>query len=238
MSGCARVEANIAPVAALFGEPSRAAILTVLLDGRALPAGELASIAGINPTAASGHLLKLINGGLLAVHVEGRHRYYRLANEAVATVIEDLAQLSGSPPILRLPTLSPAVRALREARTCYDHLAGQVSVAIAAALERRGWLVRGEGKRYEIGNETGRQWFARHGVDFATIKPGRHGLARQCLDWTERRPHVAGPIGAQLFTCWCERGWLERETVRSRRVEITALGRRKLRQELGLAWQP
>src|SRR5882757_689774 len=139
MSGCARIETNIAPVAALFGEPSRAAILTVLLDGRALPAGELAAIAGINPTAASGHLLKLINGGLLAVHVEGRHRYYRLANEAVATVIEDLAQLSGGLPILRLPTLSPAVRALREARTCYDHLAGQLSVAIATALERRGW---------------------------------------------------------------------------------------------------
>ncbi len=163
-----RVEPNIAPIAALFGEPSRAAILTVLLDGRALPAGELAGVAGINSTAASGHLSKLVNGGLLAVDVEGRHRYYRLANPAVATVIEDLAQLSGRPPIFNLPKLSPSARALRQARTCYDHLAGQLAVAIAATLESRGWLVRGEGKRYEIGNEAGRQWFANQGVNFQT----------------------------------------------------------------------
>ena len=186
-----RVEPNIAPVAALFGEPSRAAILTVLLDGRALPAGELAGVAGINPTAASGHLSKLVTGGLLAVEVDGRHRFYRLANPTVATVIEDLAQLSGRPAIFNLPQLSPSARALRQARTCYDHLAGQLAVAIAATLESRGWLVRGEGKRYEIGSEAGRQWFANQGINFQTIKPGRYGLARQCLDWTERRPHLA-----------------------------------------------
>ena len=173
-----RVEPNIAPVAALFGEPSRAAILTVLLDGRALPAGELAGVAGINPTAASGHLSKLVTGGLLAVEVEGRHRFYRLANPTVATVIEDLAQLSGRPAIFNLPQLSPSARALRQARTCYDHLAGQLAVAIAATLESRGWLVRGEGKRYEIGSEAGRQWFANQGINFQTIKPGRYGLAR------------------------------------------------------------
>lgn len=228
-----RVESNIAPIAALFGEPSRAAVLTVLLDGRALPAGELARVAGINPTAASGHLSKLVNGGLLAVEVQGRHRYYRLANPAVATVIEDLAQLSEKPVIFDLPKLSPAARALRQARVCYDHLAGQLAVAIAAAVESRGWLVRGEGKRYEIGNEEGRQWFADQGVNFQTIKPGRHGLARQCLDWTERRPHLAGPIGAHLLARWCERGWLKRGEGQSRLVEVTALGWRKLRQELG-----
>src|SRR5258708_33983364 len=116
MRVCSGVEANIAAVAALFGEPSRAAILSVLLDGRALPAGELAAIAGINPTAASGHLLKLINGGLLAVHVEGRHRYYRLANEAVARGIEGLGELSGGPPVLALRTLSATVRRLCGAR--------------------------------------------------------------------------------------------------------------------------
>jgi DNA-binding transcriptional ArsR family regulator len=234
MSGCVRVEPNIAPVAALFGEPSRAAILTVLLDGRALPAGELAAIAGLSPTAASGHLLKLIHGGLLAVHVEGRHRYYRLANAAVATVIEDLAQLSGGPPCFSLPKLPPSLLALREARTCYDHLAGELSVAIAAALEMRGWLRRGEGKRYEIGDESGRKWFADQGVDLARLKSGRSGIARQCLDWTERRPHLAGPLGARLFACWCERGWLQRDAGRSRSVTVTALGRRKLHQELGL----
>lgn len=235
MAGHMRVEPNIAPVAALFGEPSRAAILTVLLEGRALPAGELAGVAGMNPTAASGHLLKLINGGLLAVEVEGRHRYYRLANQAVATVIEDLAQLSGRPPILNQPNLAPAARALRQARSCYDHLARELAVAIAATLESRGWLVRGEGKRYEMGSDDGRRWFAGQGVDFETLKPGRHGLARQCLDWTERRPHLAGPIGAHLFAHWCEHGWLKRVKGRSRLVEVTDLGRRKLRRELGLA---
>lgn len=229
-----RVEPNIGPVAALFGEPSRAAILTVLMDGRALPAGALSEVAGISPTSASGHLSKLVNGGLLVVEVAGRHRYYRLANPTVAAVIEDLAQLAARPPILNLPKLSPAARALRQARSCYDHLAGELAVAIAAALESRGWLVRGEGKRYEIESETGRQWFATQGIDFQTIKPGRYGLARQCLDWTERRPHLAGPVGAHLFARWCERRWLARESGRSRMVQVTALGRRRLRQELAL----
>ena len=230
-----RVEPNIAPVAALFGEPSRAAILTVLLDGGALPAGELAGVAGINPTAASGHLSKLVTEGLLAVEVEGRHRYYWLANPAVATVIEDLAQLSGRPAIFNLPQLSPSGLALRQARTCYDHLAGELAVTITATLEDRGWLVRGKGKRYEIGSEAGRQWFANQGISFQTIKPGRYGLARQCLDWTERRPHLAGPLGAHLLAQWCERGWFKRGRG-LRLVEVTALGRRRLRQELGLTF--
>jgi hypothetical protein len=168
------------------------------------------------------------------VEAEGRHRYYRLANSAVANVVEGLALLSNEPAILKTPALLPAARALRQARSCYDHLAGEVAVAIAAALERRGWLLRGEGKRYEIGNDEGRRWFARQGVNFRTIKPGRHGLARQCLDWTERRPHLAGPVGAQLFAHWCERGWLERD--KNRLVKITVLGRRRLRHELGLTF--
>jgi DNA-binding transcriptional ArsR family regulator len=229
-----RIEANIAPVAALFAEPSRAAILSVLLDGRALPAGELANLAGVSPTAASAHLTKLIDGGLLAVEAEGRHRYYRLASAGVAQVLEELALLTKEPAIFRTPPLSPAARALRQARSCYDHLAGELAVAIAAALEGRRWLVRGEGKRYEIENEEGRQWFARNGVNFQTIKPGRYGLARQCLDWTERRPHLAGPVGARLFAHWCGTGWLERDNCHPRLIKLTALGRRNLRRELDL----
>ncbi len=231
-----RIEANIAPVAALFAEPSRAAILSVLLDGRALPAGELASLAGVTPTAASAHLTKLVHGGLLAVEAEGRHRYYRLANTGVAHVIEELSLFSKTPAIFRTLPLSPTARALRQARSCYDHLAGEIAVAIAVALENRGWLVRGEGKRYEIGNAEGREWFARNGVDFQTIKPGRYGFARQCLDWTERRPHLAGPVGAQLFRFWCEQGLLERDKCHARLIRVRTLGRRKLRQELGLTF--
>jgi DNA-binding transcriptional ArsR family regulator len=231
-----RIEANIAPVAALFAEPSRAAILSVLLDGRALPAGELANLAGVSPTAASAHLTKLIDGGLLAVEPEGRHRYYRLANTGVAQVIEELALLTKEPAIFRTPPLSAAARALRQARSCYDHLAGELAVAIATALEGRGWLVRGEGKRYEIENEEGRQWLSRNGVNFQAIKPGRYGFARQCLDWTERRPHLAGPVGAHLFRSWCERGWLERDKYHARLVKVTTLGRRRLQKELGLSF--
>ena len=125
---------------------------------------------------------------------------------------------------------------MRHARSCYDHLAGELAVAIAAALENRGWLVRGESKRYEFGKEEGRKWFARQGVNFQTIKSGRYGVARQCLDWTERRPHLAGPIGAQLFKRWCELGWLERDDCHARLVKVTALGRRSLSQELGLTF--
>jgi DNA-binding transcriptional ArsR family regulator len=229
-----RIEPNIARVAALFGEPSRAAILTVLLDGRSLPAGELARTAGVSVTGASGHLAKLVNGDLLAVEVEGRHRYYRLASPAVAAVIEDLAQLAGRPTLFSLPELSPAAKALRLARSCYDHLAGELAVAIAAALEGRKYLIRGEGRRYNIGGESARRWFARQGVDLQPMRPARHGIARQCLDWTERRPHLAGPLGAELFACWCEAGWLRRRRGQSRLVEVTALGRRKFRQELGI----
>lgn len=230
-----RIEPNIAQVAALFGESSRAAILTVLLDGRALPAGELARTAGVAATAASGHLRKLVEGSLLAVEVEGRHRYYRLAGPAVAAAIEDLAQLAGLPALLSLPKLSPAAEGFRHARSCYDHLAGQLAVAIAAALEKRKHLVRGEGKRYEVGGEAARQWFAKQEIDLQTLRPTRHGIARQCLDWTERRPHLAGPLGAKLFAVWCEAGWLRRHRTQPRLIEVTALGRRKFRQELGIS---
>jgi DNA-binding transcriptional ArsR family regulator len=230
-----RIEPDFSRVAALFGEPSRSAILTVLLDGRAVSAGELARAAGVAPTAASGHLAKLVGGGLVAVSVEGRHRYYRLAGPAVAAVIEDLAQLAGPPAILSLPKLPPSARALRLARSCYDHLAGELAVAIADALEERGYLVRGEGKRYEVAaGEDARHWFARQGVEVDCLRPTRHGIARQCLDWTERRPHLAGPLGAKLFAAWCDAGWLRRHPVQPRMVELTPLGRKKFRQELGL----
>ena len=229
-----RTEPNIAPVASLFGEPSRAAILTVLLDGRALPAGELAQIAGLTPAAASGHLGKLIGGKLLVVEPHGRHRYYRLASAAVAEAIESLAQLTGCPAQLTLPTLSPTARALRHARRCYDHLAGELAVEVARALEARGILLRGEGKRYELGGEAARRWFAAQGVDVPALRPARYGLARQCLDWTERRPHLAGPLGCRLFGSWCERLWIEPRAGHARLVEVTALGRRKLRAHLGI----
>jgi hypothetical protein len=145
---------------------------------------------------SSAHLTKLIDGGLLAVEVEGRHRYYRLANTGVAQVIEELALLTKEPAIFRTPPLPRAARALRHARSCYDHLAGELAVAIAAALENRGWLVRGEGKRYEFGKEEGRKWFALPGSQFPNNQTWsvRSGQTMSRLDgasptsgWTCRR---------------------------------------------------
>ena len=229
-----RIEPNIASVASLFGEPSRAAILTVLLDGRALPASELARIAGVTPTAASGHLSKLMDGKLVNVEPSGRHRYYRLAGAAVATAIEALAQLTERPAPFTLPTPSPAVRALQHARSCYDHLAGELAVEVAQVLESRGHLRRGEDRRYEVFGGSAHRWFAGQGIEIQSLRPGRLGVARQCLDWTERRPHLAGPLGAALFRCWCEQGWLKRCVEQPRLVEVTAVGRLKLREHLGI----
>jgi DNA-binding transcriptional ArsR family regulator len=226
---------DISRIAVLIGQPSRAAILTVLLDGRALPATELARAAGVGATGASDHLAKLVRAKLLEVEIEGRHRYYRLARSDVATVIEELAHLAGVPNALVPLKLSPSAQALRLARSCYDHLAGEFGVAIAAALEDRRYLVRGEGKRYEIGGKQARHWFVKQGVDFDALKPGRWGLARQCLDWTERRPHLAGPLGAKLFMIWKEAGWLKRDERQPRLIEITALGRKHFRRLLGIS---
>jgi DNA-binding transcriptional ArsR family regulator len=234
-----RIEPNIGPVTSLFGEPSRAAILTVLWDGRALPASELARIAGLSPTAASGHLSKLVNGKLLIMERQGRHRYYRLASAAVAEIIENLAQLTERPVPLGAPKLSPAARSLRYARSCYNHLAGELAVEVAQALENRGYLRREDDKRYELGGEEARRWFVAQGIDFQALRPGRYGLAKQCLDWTERCPHLGGPLGTRLFQCWCERGWLKHREEQPRLINVTGLGRSQLRQQLGIAeWIP
>jgi DNA-binding transcriptional ArsR family regulator len=232
-----RIEPDIAPVASLFGEPSRAAMLTVLLDGRALPASELARLAGVSPTAASSHLSKLTDGKLLAVESSGRHRYYRLTSAEVATAIEALAQLTELPTAFTRPALSSCAQALRHARSCYNHLAGELAVEIARALETRGYLRRAEGKCYEIRGESARRWFAAQGIAIETLRPGRHGVAMQCLDWTERRPHLAGPLGSKLFECWCEQGMLKRSVKQPRLVEVTAFGRLELRERLGIGFR-
>ncbi len=227
-----RSEPGIATVAALIGDMGRAAMLTALIDGRALPAGELAAAAGLSGPAASAHLAKLLDGGLLAVETEGRHRYYRLAGSGVATILETLASHAGQP--LRPGTMrTPQARALRHARTCYDHLAGELGVAMAAALEGHGFLTQAEGKRLDV-TPAGAAWFtAVLAIDVATLSPGRNGLAYRCLDWTERRHHLAGPLGNRVLQRCCNLGWLTR-TPQSRAMQVTALGRDGLRGRLGI----
>ena len=225
-------EPGIATVAALIGDIGRAAMLTALVDGRALPAGELAAAAGLSPPAASAHLARLTDGGLLAVERAGRHRYYRLAGPEVAAILEALASHAGQ-PLRPTAARTPQVRALRHARTCYDHLAGELGVAVAAALENRGLLVPAGGKRLDV-TPAGVAWFAAVlGIDVGALKLGRHGVACRCLDWTERRHHMAGPLGARVLQRCCDLGWLVRAP-QTRAVRLTGRGRDRLREELGI----
>jgi DNA-binding transcriptional ArsR family regulator len=225
-------EPGIATVAALIGDTGRAAILTELMDGRAMPAGELATAAGLSAQAASAHLARLLDGGLLMVEREGRHRYYRLAGPGIATILEGLAALCEQ-PASQIRAHAPRSAALRFARTCYDHLAGELGVAMLDALEQRGLLAPGDGKHLEVTPE-GITWFARvFTIDVVTLKPGRHGIACRCLDWTQRRHHLAGPLGTAMLRR-CRDLALLTTTRPSRIVELTARGRNFARAQLGL----
>lgn len=224
---------SIASVGALVGEPTRAAILLALLDGRPQPAGDLARAAGLSAAATSLHLGKLVTGGLLVVTKAGRHRNYRLASPEVAHALEAIGVIATRAPPAR--SLSPGRAGLREARTCYDHLAGVYAVALAHTLEQQG-MIRCRGDRaYDVTND-GVQWFGdMWQIEVADLSCGRY-LARRCLDWTERRPHIAGALGAALLARMFERRWLARVTG-SRAVRITSRGHAGL-ATLGLPSPP
>lgn len=221
----------IAAVAELIGEPARAAILIALADGRALPAGELARAAGVSAQSASAHLTKLVGGGLLSVQSEGRHRYYRMASPEVGHAVEALGAIATMPRRPGLPR-APETRALYNARSCYDHLAGRVAVELTGALERsRVILPRGE-REYELGPE-GPAWFATLGLDTAALGRSRRPFARRCLDWTERRPHLAGALGAALSSRLMTLGWVARMP-KTRALRITHRGARELDGRFGI----
>ena len=224
------MQTDFARVAALIGEPARATMLLSLLDGRALPAGELAFSANVAPQTASGHLAKLVEGGLLSVETQGRHRYYRLAGPDVGTALEALGELAPAP---RVRDREPEeVKLLRFARTCYNHLAGRLAVDINHAMQRRGLLAPVTAKQCEL-TELGRKWL----LEIARGRPlklgPREGMARMCLDWTERQHHLGGPLGCTLLNCLCERKWVVR--MRGRAVRVPVNGRLELGHELGLA---
>jgi DNA-binding transcriptional ArsR family regulator len=216
-------------VAFLIADPTRAAMLLSLMDGRARPAGELAYCAGITAQTASAHLSKLMDGGMVLCEKEGRHRYYRLAGPQIAQALEHLASIR---PAVRYKPLSRLARELHEARCCYDHLAGRLGVAVTRALVEHRYLIPEENKLYEV-TDRGRAWFGAMGVDVSQLKPTRRGLARQCLDWTERSHHLAGPLGVQFMAAMCRCGWLRRSRS-SRLVLVTPAGWAGLRQQLGV----
>lgn len=227
---------DIAPVAALLADRARAAMLTVLLDGRPLSAGELARTAGVSPATASSHLGKLLDGGLVTVVKQGRHRYYRLKGAEVASVIETLSLIS---PRVQVRSLrqSRQAAALGEARTCYDHLAGRVGVALFDAMISRGLLELALGVEepepsvYEV-TDKGEESFASIGIDVAAVRASRRRFAGHCLDWTERRPHLNGALGAAVTAGMIELGWFERGASR-RSLVLTESGRAGLADVFG-----
>lgn len=225
------MDANIASPAALIGDPTRAAMLQALQDGRAQPASALAWAAGVTAQAASNHLAKLVDGGLLAVEREGRHRYYRLASAEVAHAIEALSVLAAPVRSLEIPR-SPKARALRDARCCYGHLAGRLGVKVCEALVERDVIRPADDKLYAVTDE-GARWFEDLGIAVDALRSPR-GVARQCLDWTERRHHLAGPLGVKLLETMTARGWLALEA-KGRAVRVTAEGAQALRERLGVS---
>lgn len=238
--------ADIAPVAALMGDPARAAMLTALLDARALAAGELADLAGVSAATASEHLTRLLGGGLVTVTSQGRHRYYRLAGHGVAAAIEALSHLSQPLPVRSLRQSRQAA-ALAQARTCYGHLAGRAGVALLDALLAGGFLVNhgvepasGAAPRAQPGpaelevTVTGEATFAAFGVNVLNVRTTRRRFAGACLDWTERRPHLNGALGAAITARLLELRWIERGSHR-RAVQVTAAGREGLAATFGWA---
>lgn len=208
---------DISPVAALLGDPARARIVQALHDGRALPAGELARRAGVTPSTASEHLGKLVEGKLLAVERTGRHRYFRLAGAEVAHAVEALAAVA-PPSTARSLRQATVGETLAAARTCYDHLAGRLGVALAdALLEHEAVVSVADG--FELGPRLP-EVLQLLGVD---ALPRRRQPAVRCLDWSERRPHVGGALGAAICTRALEQRWVER-LPGSRAVRLTRAG--------------
>jgi len=224
---------DIPRIANLLADPARAKILRTLIDGTMRPAGELAYTANISAQSASAHLAKLVDGGLLAQQAQGRHRYFRLASAQVADAIESLASLSVAirrpAPRSVLPSKSLPVQFLN-ARTCYDHLAGEMAVRVCEAMQKARWLTQ-EGRDFRV-TPLGEKALAALDVDLDAARRSRRVFARACVDLTQRRPHVGGALGAALLDLYVERGWILRAR-RSRVVTITPRGRESFRQVFG-----
>lgn len=221
---------NVGEIAVLIGEPSRVAMLLSLMGGKALPASELARAARITPQTASSHLSKLVDGGLLVNESYGRHRYYRLANAEVAHALEALLAIASPKPVRSLRE-SDQLRAMRYARTCYDHLAGEIGVALTDQLLAMQLIE--EAEHDYVLTKAGQQKLCQLGVDVAPNPKSRRRFARPCLDWSERRHHLAGTLGASLTNRLFELGWIERMPD-CRAVRLTSAGASGLAEHFGL----
>ena len=239
-------DVDLAAVGALVADRRRCQILLALNDGRALPASRLAHEAGVSAATASSHLAKLTDAGLLVVEARGRHRYYRIAGPAVADLLEALQRLAPVAPVRSLRQGTRAA-ALREARTCYDHVAGKLGVGIMAALLDKGYLVGGDGSYDPETDESDVRAGFGHDVDYALTREGdeflaefgvqappRRRLIRYCVDWSEQAHHLSGALGAALATRMFELEWVAR-LPRTRAVRLTDDGRAGLAEHFGVA---
>jgi len=222
--------AGISTVATLMAHPTRAAILAALVGGASMPAGQLAGIAGVTASTASEHLARLVEGGLLAVVSTGRHRYFRLAHPAVAHAIEALAAAAPAPAAS--PRLPRGVsEEMRLARSCYDHLAGVLGVGVCEALIAQGAVVPGD---HALAlTPAGESRLAALGVDVEAARARKRRFSPTCIDWTERRFHLAGALGAALLDRCLEAQWVARRA-EGRALRVTVAGRRMLQREFGL----
>lgn len=224
------MENSITHIASLIGEPVRAKILWTLMDGRAYTARELAIGVETTPQNLSMHLGKLLRAGLLSVEAQGRHRYYTFARTEVADAMEAMANLVPAEQAMRKDMGAVPIN---YCRTCYDHLAGKVGVAIMESLVRQKLLVYRD-KELDV-TPKGVQWFAELGIDCGEIRQQRRAFAKPCLDWTERRHHLAGALGAALLEKMLEAHWLRR-SAQSRAMVVTAKGRQALEAYFTVQW--
>ena len=227
------MDASIAAVAALVGDPTRARMLTALMDGRARTAKELAHGAGVTPQTASSHLAKLLRGRLVAAERQSRHRYFRLAAPSVGHAIEALMAVTSRSPLAPAPASGTPRDGLRLARTCYDHLAGRLGVSVTEALVRRRML-KPAGRDFVL-MPPGARFLARLGVDIEASRRERRAFARQCLDWSERRAHLAGALGAAVARRCLDLRWVH-HAGEERTLTLTPQGVRGFRTWFGIRW--
>ncbi|MGC2639349.1 MAG: helix-turn-helix transcriptional regulator [Acidobacteriaceae bacterium] len=226
----ASADTAVSRIASAIGEPARTRMLYCLMEGHARTSTELAIVAGVSPATASVHLSRLKSDGLVRVFVQGRHRYYSLASTAVARALEGLSVLAGGVRGNLAPTTPVHLRA---ARSCYDHMAGAIAVSLHDRLLASRWIhgTRG-GDSYDVTDE-GSRALGGLGVDVEAARAQRRRFAFACLDWSERRPHVGGALGAALLSLALRRKWVSRE-LDSRALSVTAVGRRELSAHFGL----
>jgi DNA-binding transcriptional ArsR family regulator len=229
-AGAQRGDADLAVIGRLLADPGRCRMLLALADGRDLTASALAAEAGVSASTASEHLAQLVDAGLLTAAKHGRHRYFKLAGAAVGDLLESMSRLSPTRQIRSLREGTKA-HALRQARSCYDHLAGRLGVAVADAFVARGWAETSGDTGFLL-RDIGRRELVALGVELPA-----GDVVRSCVDWTERRAHLAGSHGRALLSAFVEEGWVARDS-RPRVLVVTQRGRAALRDVFGVTWPP